>query len=185
MSDNHVVCEVTRRAFAEMRSSAGDLVWEGREGDALAIPSADGGEIVLEVGSSPKHVAETETQTEHELETDGAFLKHTYRLGETLPGLALRYGVTVAEIQRANGFSGSFAGSSLDPGAAARPQHLRCRSWRARGFRRCLRARAEPASSPVLSDMQSSSDVHASSETIARARGGKRCAVATGPMVVR
>ena len=114
VSDDHVVCEVTRRAFAEFRASAGD-VEEGEE---------DGDEVVIDLTDGLKPVAETETQTEDEPEPDGAYLKHTYHLGETLPGLALRYGVTVAEIQAANGISGSFAGSSLDPGAAR--QHLPC-----------------------------------------------------------
>jgi hypothetical protein len=42
----------------------------------------------------------------------GDFLVHAYSHGETMPGLALRYGITVAEIQKANNFSHL----SLDPG---------------------------------------------------------------------
>ena len=42
----------------------------------------------------------------------GDFLVHAYIHGETMPALALRYGITIAEIQKANNFSHS----SLDPG---------------------------------------------------------------------
>jgi len=42
----------------------------------------------------------------------GDFLVHAYSHGETMPGLALRYGITVSEIQKANNFSHL----SLDPG---------------------------------------------------------------------
>ena len=155
LSDTHVVCEVTRRALAEFRGSAGNMSREGCEGDALAIPSADAGEVVLDLRKAPKPVAETETQTEDQPEADGAFLKHTYRLGETLPGLALRYGVTVGEIQAANGFSGSFAGSSLDPGAArqpCRPPTLAMSGPGALGNVRHGVACAEPAGSAALTD---------------------------------
>ena len=117
-ASSHVECQVTRKALSRMQNGeekvggrmAVELVDVQQEGeDREEERMAEGGEEgrLSHLRAVEKAFACSGKAAEH-----GDFLVHAYSHGETMPGLALRYGITVAEIQKANNFSHS----SLDPG---------------------------------------------------------------------
>ncbi len=117
-ASSHVECQVTRKALSRMQNGeekvggrmAVELVDVQQEGeDREEERIAEGGQegMLSHLRAVEKAFACSGKAAEH-----GDFLVHAYSHGETMPGLALRYGITVAEIQKANNFSHS----SLDPG---------------------------------------------------------------------
>jgi LysM repeat protein len=66
----------------------------------------------LDLGSDRPTEKENSTEIEKNPSERQGFIRHVFKAGETLPGLALMYNVSVQDIKRSNGIVSSF----LDPG---------------------------------------------------------------------
>lgn len=84
----------------------------GTHGSSIEVvdsPSEDSQEEVIECYPPEDIVIVGKSETENQRP---GFKQHQFQDGETLPGLALKYGVSIQDIKRANGITGSY----LDPG---------------------------------------------------------------------
>jgi hypothetical protein len=107
VSDDHKQCQKTLDALKKIDSGNVLKVFDGQRSGILKS---------LELASEIPTFTETDVENANGVEKNQSerkgFLRHVFQAGETLPGIALMYNVSVQDIKRSNGITGSF----LDPG---------------------------------------------------------------------